>query len=245
MIPKGSAPLRHLAIIMDGNGRWAEDRGLNRLAGHVQGVTSVRTAVRACRRWGLEALTLYAFSTENWLRPSPEVDGLMELLLRYLREERSEILDNGIRLIASGETERLPPATQEVLAALIGETAHNSEMVLNLALSYGSRAEITRAVRGLAEQVAAGTLLPHQITPQHLSNGLYTAALPDPDLIVRTGGDMRLSNFLLWQAAYAEIYVTQVRWPDFGEEELQQALSDYLARQRRFGRTGAQVTDGT
>ena len=165
----------------------------------------------------------------------------MDLLLRYLQEERSELLDNGIRLMASGEVPRLPARTQRVLAALIADTSNNSDMVLNLALSYGARAELTRAARRLDHQVAEGTLLADEITEEHIEAGLYTNGLPELDLVIRTGGDARLSNFLLWQAAYAELYVTGVRWPDFGEPELGVALADFAHRQRRFGRTGSQI----
>lgn len=232
---------RHVAIIMDGNGRWAEARGLARVAGHEAGAESVRDITRACREAGVEALTLYSFSTENWKRPDDEVGALMGLLARYLVDERREILDNGVRLGAIGQTERLPLTVRAALRELTLASRKNTGMVLTLALSYGSRNEIVEAARALAKKAAAGRLRPDQIDEAAFSAELATAGLPDPDLLIRTSGEMRLSNFLLWQLAYAELYVTDTLWPDFRRAELQKAFDAFGSRERRFGKTGAQL----
>jgi undecaprenyl diphosphate synthase len=231
-----SRPLpRHVAIIMDGNGRWAESRGLPRVAGHREGSEAVRAVTRAARRVGLEALTLYAFSSENWGRPDEEVGALMQLLAEFLESERGEMMDNGIRLNAIGDLERLPSFVREKLAAVRAETARNRDMVLTLALSYGGRQEIVEAARRAA--AARGPLL----EAVDLERALYTADLPDLDLLVRTSGERRISNFLLWQAAYAELHFSEVLWPDFRDAELFSAIADFQARERRFGLTGAQL----
>lgn len=232
---------RHVAIIMDGNGRWAQSRGLPRVKGHEEGARSVRAIVRECRKRGLEALTLYSFSTENWRRPKAEVGALMTLLQQYVLQERREILDNNIRLRAIGQIDRLPLFVRVPLKALVRESAGNTGMTLNLALSYGARAEIVSAVQTLAEQVRRGQLQPNAIDEQAISDHLFTAGLPDPDLLIRTSGELRVSNFLLWQIAYAEIYVTDVAWPDFREAELARALASFGNRERRFGKTGDQL----
>lgn len=232
---------RHLAVIMDGNGRWAAARGLPRVAGHEAGADSVREIVRACGRLGVEVLTLYSFSTENWARPDDEVQALMALLERYLREERAELGKNNVRLQAIGHLHRLPPAVRFGLEAVSRSTASNTGMKLVLALSYGGRAEIVDAVRRVAERVASGELAPGDIDEATISGNLYTEGLPDPDLLVRTSGELRLSNFLLWQVAYAEMYVTDVLWPDFREPHLLEAFRVFASRERRFGRTGDQV----
>lgn len=229
---------------MDGNGRWAGARGLPRIKGHEEGVHSVRAVTRACRKLGVEALTLYSFSSENWGRPEDEVTALMSLLQHYLEAEREEILDNQIRLTHSGEVERLPESVQLGLRFLEGLSADNEGMVLNLALSYGSRQEILRAVRSLAGKVAGGELRAEDIDEARFGSELYTAGLPDPDLVIRTSGELRLSNFLLWQVAYSELYVTPVPWPEFREEQLEEALAEFSRRQRRFGLTGQQIEDG-
>ncbi len=234
-------PPRHIAIIMDGNGRWAQAHGHPRVIGHREGALSVRAITRECRRLGVEALTLYSFSTENWGRPDDEVAALMGLLLEYLVSERAEILDNDIRLAHAGQVERLPDNVQEALYELEAASAHCESMVLNLALSYGGRQEIVRAVQRIAEAVAAGALAPADIDEACVSSHLYTAGLPDPDLVIRTSGELRLSNFLLWQVAYAELYVTELPWPAFREDALHEAIAAYHQRQRRFGLTGAQV----
>ncbi|MEC7948760.1 MAG: isoprenyl transferase [Myxococcota bacterium] len=235
---------RHVAIIMDGNGRWAEARGLPRVAGHEEGANSVREIVRACRKAGVEALTLYSFSTENWRRPKTEVGALMSLLQRYVLQERQELMENGIRLQAIGQVERLPVFVRTPLRALVRESRENHSMTLNLALSYGGRAEIVDAVRSLADDVKRGRLKPDDIDEDSISTRLYTAGQPDPDLLIRTSGELRVSNFLLWQIAYAEIYVTDVAWPDFRVPELEAAFAAYSSRQRRFGKTGAQLRGG-
>ena len=236
---------RHLAVIMDGNGRWAEARGLPRLKGHAEGAESVRAVVRACRELGVEAVTLYSVSTENWRRPKTEVAGLMKLLAAYVRTERSEILDNDIHLRAVGELDRLPRFVRRPLDELIRISSRRpAKMVLTLALSYGGRQEIVDAVRAVAQEVATGRLQPRDIDEALISSKLYTAGLPDPDLLIRTSGELRISNFLLWQLAYAEIYVTPVAWPDFRRPHLLDAFRDYAGRERRFGMTGAQLRGG-
>ena len=235
---------RHIAIIMDGNGRWAESRGLERVRGHEEGAVSVREIVRACREKGVEAVTLYSFSTENWRRPPGEVTALMALLERYVLQERRELLDNGIRLQAIGQVDRLPSYVRLPLRALCRETARNDRMVLSLALSYGSRAEIVSAVQAIARDVKRGRVRPEDIDEKLISSRLDTSGLPDPDLLIRTSGELRVSNFLLWQIAYAEIYVTDVLWPDFRRPQLDDALASFASRERRFGRTGAQLTTG-
>ena len=232
---------RHIAIIMDGNGRWAKSRGLARVAGHEAGAESVRAIVRACRKKGVEALTLYSFSTENWRRPPSEVGALMTLLRQYVLQERREILDQGIQLRAIGQIERLPLLVRTPLRALVRESRDNNDMVLNLALSYGARAEIVAAVQAIARDVERGRLKPGDIGEDVIGSHLSTAGLPDPDLLIRTSGEHRISNFLLWQIAYAEIHVTDVFWPDFREPHLDLALADFARRERRFGKTGAQV----
>jgi undecaprenyl diphosphate synthase len=231
-----SRPLpRHVAIIMDGNGRWAEARGLPRVAGHREGSESVREVTRAARRIGIEALTLYAFSSENWARPEDEVGALMQLLAEFLESERGEMMENGIRLNAIGDLGRLPAFVRERLAAVRAETAGNRRMTLTLALSYGGRQEIVEAARRAA--AARGAAL----EAADLEAGLQTANLPDLDLLVRTSGERRISNFLLWQAAYAELHFSEILWPDFRDAELLGAIADFQARERRFGLTGAQV----
>jgi undecaprenyl diphosphate synthase len=235
---------RHLAIIMDGNGRWALSRGQRRVAGHREGAESVRVIVRCCRALGIEALTLYAFSEENWGRPQGEVKALMALLGRFLKSQRKQMLANGIRLNAIGEIDRLPEPTKSQLRQTMADTAQGRDMVLTLALSYGGRQEIARAARLLAAEAVAGTIDPAGIDEDALAARLYTQGLPDPDLMVRTSGEIRVSNFLLWQLAYAEFHFTEAHWPAFREEELARALASYAARQRRFGKTGAQIEAG-
>jgi len=232
---------RHVAVIMDGNGRWATEQELPRVRGHEAGADTVRAIVRACGERGIEALTLYSFSTENWGRPDDEVEALMALLARYLIDERTELMDNSVRLRGIGQLERLPPQVRQLLDEATRLTADNDGLLLTLALSYGSRAEIVSAVRSVAHKVARGELEPDAIDESVIDRHLYTAGTPDPDLLIRTSGEMRLSNFLLWQLAYAELYVTDVYWPDFREPHLDVALEAYARRQRRFGRTGAQL----
>jgi len=231
-----SRPLpRHVAIIMDGNGRWAEARGLPRVAGHREGSEAVRAVTRAARRIGLEALTLYAFSSENWARPEEEVGALMQLLAEFLESQRGEMMANGIRLNAIGDLARLPAVVREKLAAVRAETRGNRGMTLTLALSYGGRQEIVEAARRAAAAKGAA------LEAADLEAALQTADLPELDLLVRTSGERRISNFLLWQAAYAELHFSEVLWPDFRDAELFDAIADFQARERRFGLTGAQL----
>ena len=232
---------RHVAIVMDGNGRWAERRHQPRLFGHKAGVESVRDVVETAREIGIEILTLYAFSSENWKRPASEVSGLMSFLKSYVQSELSKMLQNNIRFTCIGELERLPVEVREVLEHAKVETALNTELVLNLALSYGSRSEVTRAVRKIAAACAAGTLSVEEIDEELISGYLDTAGMVDPDLVIRTGGEARLSNFLLWQASYSEIYFTDVMWPDFRTDAFLQAIVDFQQRERRFGRISAQL----
>ena len=232
---------RHIAIIMDGNGRWAKKRSLNRIRGHREGAESVRDIVRACREMGIEVLTLYAFSTENWQRPRQEIWALMSLLKDFLRSELGEMMENGIRLNAIGQIERFPDDVLTVLREVMDETRKNPGMILNLALSYGGRDEIVTAARRIVAEVQAGRLQVEEISEGVFSKYLYTEGMPEPDLLIRTGGEMRISNFLLWQIAYTEIYVTDTLWPDFRREELIQILHDYQKRERRFGVTGDQI----
>jgi undecaprenyl diphosphate synthase len=227
---------RHLAIIMDGNGRWAEARGLPRVEGHRAGSESVRAVVREARRVGLEALTLYAFSSQNWARPAGEVRALMDLLSQYLESERSEILENGIRLQAIGDLDRLPGGVRRRLDELGQASRGNRSLVLTLALSYDGREELAQAARRAARRRG-----PDGIDPAALESELWTAGLPELDLLVRTSGERRISNFLLWQCAYAELCFVDTLWPDFRERELLEAISDFQGRERRFGLTGAQV----
>ncbi|HLK88740.1 MAG TPA: polyprenyl diphosphate synthase [Polyangia bacterium] len=240
MIDPSKLP-RHLAIIMDGNGRWAQEHGLARVEGHRQGAKAVREVVRAAREVGLRALTLYAFSAQNWQRPLEEVATLMQLLRDYVIDERAEIMDNDIRLVAIGELDRLPAFAREPLDALMRDSAGNRGMTLCLALSYGGRESIVAAARAMAASVAAGELAPQDVTEERLSASLQTAGMPQLDLLVRTSGEERLSNFLLWEAAYAELYFTDTYWPAFGKAQLYQALESFHGRERRFGRTREQI----
>lgn len=232
---------RHVAIIMDGNGRWAENRGLERSAGHVRGVDSVRNITRAASDMGIGWLTLYAFSTENWNRPQYEVDMLMHLMAKAIENETPEMLRNNVRLTVIGDMESLPDETRACLQRCIDATAHDTGLNMVLAISYSARWEITRAARMLADEAARGLISPADIDDEAISSRLSTAGMPDPDLLIRTGGEMRLSNFLLWQMAYGELYVTDTYWPDFDKAELEKAIKEYNGRQRRFGKTGAQV----
>ena len=226
---------RHIAIIMDGNGRWAKKRLMNRVRGHEKGADTVRRMVRTCREIGIEILTLYAFSTENWQRPKSEIAALMDLLKRFLKSELDEMRNNNIRLNAIGQIERLPDTIQSILRQNMELTAANTGLVLNLALSYGGRADILQMVQQIVQKVQNGHVDPSAITPELISDNLYTQGMQDPDLLIRTGGDMRVSNFLLWQIAYAEIFVTDTLWPDFSRDEFMTILRDYGKRERRFG----------
>lgn len=232
---------RHVAIIMDGNGRWAQKRKQPRLFGHKAGAESVQDIVETCREIGIEYLTLYAFSSENWGRPAQEVSGLMTILKKYLEKELPRMQKNDIRLMSIGDRDRLPLAVRESLQSGIDATSGNSKLTLNLALSYGSRDELVRAVKNISKLCVQGDMKPEQISAQTITDNLDTCQLPDPDLLIRTGGEARLSNFLLWQLSYAEIYFTDTMWPDFRKEVFLQALAEYQSRERRFGRTGEQL----
>ncbi len=239
-IDKGKLP-HHVAIIMDGNGRWAKKKLLNRISGHLKGVDAVREVVTACREIGIKILTLYAFSTENWKRPKDEVAALMGLLKEYLIKEGEEMLQNNIRLRAIGKIEDLPSDVQETLRETIKKTERCNGLILNLALSYSGRSEIIHAVQRLLFDGQEGKIKPEEVTFQKFSEYLWTRGIPDPDLLIRTSGEFRISNFLLWQMAYTEIYVTETLWPDFDRAELLKAIADYQSRERRFGMTSEQI----
>ena len=244
MASLGSAPPalpRHVAVIMDGNGRWAALRGLPRVEGHRMGVRAVRTVVECARELGIPYLTLYAFSLENWGRPEPEVRTLMSLLQEFLRSELPEMLRQGIRLRVIGDTSTLPLPVRHVLSRTMNATAGNSGMTLTLGLSYAGRNEIVRAAQALAADAAAGTIRPEAVTEEVFASRLDTAGMPDPDLVIRTSGELRVSNFLLWQSAYAEYVFTDVLWPDFGKTEFLLALEEFSRRHRRYGLTGEQA----
>ncbi len=226
---------RHIAIIMDGNGRWAKKRILNRINGHRKGVDVARNTVTQCSELGIKYLTLYTFSKENWKRPADEVGLLMKMLERHLLKEEETLVKNNIRFSPIGNITDLPKSVQSVVAHLIDKTSSNDGMVLQLALSYSGRAEITNAAQELARKVACGVLKPEDITEELFSRHLNTGTAPDPDLLIRTSGEKRISNFLLWQLAYTEIYITDVLWPDFTREHLMEAISDFKSRDRRFG----------
>ncbi len=239
-IDKEKLPL-HIAIIMDGNGRWAKKKNLNRISGHIKGVDAVREIVTACRQLGIKVLTLYAFSVENWRRPKEEVTALMTLLKEYLMKETEEMIQNNIRLSAIGRLEDLPLDVQNTLQETRKKTEHCDGMILNLALSYGGRSEILYAVRGILSDFQKGKIKLEEINVHRLSQYLWTQGLPDPDLLIRTSGEFRISNFLLWQIAYTELYVTETLWPDFDRKELLKAIADYQSRERRFGLTSEQL----
>lgn len=232
---------RHVAIIMDGNGRWARERMLQRIIGHQKGVETVRTIVEECSSLGIGFLTLFAFSAENWLRPKTEVKALMTLLKKYVKSEIPRMQTNNIRFNVIGDRDELPPDVNRSLDEAASLTAKNTGMTLTLALSYGSRQEIIRAAAKLAAEIATGTIDPATVDETAFSRYLYTVDMPDPDLLIRTSGEMRISNFLLWQIAYTELYFTEVNWPDFSRQELHKALAHFQARERRFGRTSDQV----
>ncbi len=229
---------RHVAIIMDGNGRWAKQRGLSRLHGHREGVESVRAIVRACRPAGVKYLTLYAFSTENWARPAAEIKGLMSILSTFLRKEDRELHENRVRLRTIGETDALPAAARRELDRVKKETAHYQDGALILALNYGARAELTRAARALVAEAIQGSLREADVDEKRLAARLDAPDVPDPDLLIRTSGEQRLSNFMLWQLSYTEFYFTDVLWPDFREKQFEEALAAYAGRRRRFGGLG-------
>jgi undecaprenyl diphosphate synthase len=231
----------HIAIIMDGNGRWAKRRGLPRVAGHREGVKSVRDVVEACAQLGVKYLTLFAFSTENWRRPKEEIDTLMKLLIKTLRSETEKLHKNDIKLMAIGDIDSLPKEVRKELKEAMEKTKNNKRMVLNLALSYSGRWEIIEAVKEIARDVKKGKVKIEEIDDKLFSNYLKTAGIPDPDLLIRTSGELRISNFLLWQIAYTELYITDCLWPDFRRKHLYEAIRDYQRRERRFGMTSEQI----
>jgi undecaprenyl diphosphate synthase len=232
---------QHIAIIMDGNGRWAERHAMGRIMGHRKGANSVRETVKTCRRIGIRYLTLYAFSMENWLRPKTEVRALLRLLKEYLENEAQEMMDQDIRLVAIGNLDSLGESVYTTLKETMDRTVRNQGMVLNLALSYGGRDEMVEAARRMVSDGLAGRITAAEVTKELFAGHLSTAGLPDPDLLIRTGGECRISNFLLWQMAYTEFYFTEILWPDFRERHLLKAIADYQQRERRFGMTSEQL----
>ena len=234
----GAVP-RHVAIIMDGNGRWARERLMPRPFGHRSGMKAVREVVEGAIEAGVEVLSLFAFSQENWQRPITEVSALMSLLEEYIARETDELAERGVRVVVLGEIDRLTPPARAAVDRVMAQTAHNDRLTLNLFISYGSRAEILRAARAIAADVAAGRLSPGEVTESEIEKRLFTAGCPDPDLLIRTSGEQRISNFLLWQVAYAELYISPVLWPDFGRRELYEAIVAYQSRERRFGKVSA------
>jgi undecaprenyl diphosphate synthase len=237
---QGKLP-RHIAVIMDGNGRWAEERGLPRAAGHQAGIASLRDVTRSSRELGIGYLTVYAFSTENWKRPKREVSMLFRLLVKMLRDEMQEMLENGVRLKTIGQINLLPKTVQQELYDAIERTSQNKGLTLTLALSYSGRWDLIHAMQAIALEVRSGKISPEDISEEVIRRSLTTAEMPDPDLLVRTSGELRLSNFLLWELAYSEIHVTKTLWPDFRREHLYEAIREYQTRERRFGLTGAQL----
>ena len=234
----GAVP-RLVAIIMDGNGRWAKERLMPRPFGHRSGMKAVREVVEGAIECGMEVLSLFAFSQENWHRPATEVNALMSLLEEYIAREADELAERGVRVQVLGDVERLTPPAAAAVNRVVSQTAHNDKLTLNLFISYGSRAELTRAARLIAEDVAAGRLTPPEVTEEEIEKRLFTAGGPDPDLLIRTSGEQRISNFLLWQLAYTELFISPVLWPDFGRHQLYEAVLDYQSRERRFGQVSA------
>lgn len=234
----------HVAIILDGNGRWAQTKGLPRTSGHEHGADAVRSAVRGCRERNIRCLTLYAFSVANWARPKAEIDALMRLCAEFAERERAELVERGIAVVAIGDLENIPTPTRRAVEALMEATAGGRSMTLALALSYGGRQDVVNAMKQIAIHAKAGLVIPEEISERSLRRFLTTSELPDPDLVIRTGGERRLSDFLLFESAYAELFFTETLWPDFDERTLDEALAVYARRERRFGRTGAQVKAG-
>lgn len=236
---------QHIAVIMDGNGRWAQKAGKERVFGHQNGVNAVKDTVEGCRELGVKFLTLYAFSTENWNRPLDEVNALMELLVQSIVNETDNLKKNNIRLNFIGDVARLPDNCKNTLFDVIEQTSNNQSMTLTLALSYSGRWDITTALKKIAQKITTGELTPDKIDEELIQNHLSTALMPDPELVIRTSGEFRISNFLLWQIAYSEIYITETLWPEFRKEDLEKALIDYQSRERRFGKTGDQLKTET
>lgn len=239
-IDKNKLP-KHVAVIMDGNGRWAKQQGQMRVYGHQNGVIAVKETVEAAAEIGIKYLTLYAFSTENWNRPENEINALMQLLVSTIHKEIKTLQDNNIRLTTIGDLNSLPKECRKELREAIDQTAGNTHMTMNIALSYSSKWEITNAVKNIAREVKEGKIDPEKITEEVISNHLCTAAMPDPELLIRTSGEYRISNFLLWQIAYSELYFTKKLWPDFRKEDLFEAVLDFQSRERRFGKTSEQI----
>ena len=232
---------QHVAIIMDGNGRWAKKRGLPRLAGHKAGTENLRRIIRACVEFGVQYLTIYAFSTENWGRPRDEVDGLMRIVEDVIEKELNELDEQGVQLRHLGKLDQLAPNLQRKVLAAVDRTQHNTRLVLNIAFNYGGRDEIIHAIR----QILLAGIKPDDVSPELVSHYLYTAGIPDPDLIIRTSGELRISNFLIWQGAYSEWYVTPTYWPDFGKDELRKALDEFAKRDRRYGKVDSSEYEGS
>lgn len=243
IIKHGNIPV-HVAIIMDGNGRWAKARNLSRIRGHQEGINSVRAVVEACGELGIEILTLFTFSKENWRRPKAEISGLWRLLIQTIRREVPALKSNNVRLRMIGVREELPRIVYEGIEYAINQLKDNTGLIVNLALNYSSRDEITRAVREIAREVSRGNIKPKEITEHTISDYLYTADLPDPDLVIRTSGEQRISNFLLWQIAYSELYISNILWPDFRKKEFYQTILAYQNRERRYGMVSEQVSYG-
>lgn len=232
---------RHVAAIMDGNGRWAKERGLPRLTGHWEGYKTARTVIEASLDFGVQYLTLYTFSSENWNRPKDEVEGIMRLIIKAAKAELEDLLENDVRVVVSGRFNELPEDVQDQLRTEMELTKDNKRLVLNLAINYGGRAEITDAVRLITEKAVLGEIGTADISENLISQCLYSPDIPDPDMLIRSAGEMRISNFLLWQIAYTEIWVTDVLWPDFGRDDFIRAIADYQKRTRKFGKTAEQV----
>lgn len=241
--PPSNLP-HHIAIILDGNGRWAAERGLPRTKGHERGANAVRIAVRSCRERGIKCLTLYAFSVNNWSRPKEEIDALMRICTEFAEGEREELIRRGIKAEIIGELDDVPTPTRRAMERLIADTAHCTDMTLALALNYGGRRDMVNAMRALAVRARAGLVIPEEITENSLRDFLTTSPLPDPDLVIRTGGERRLSDFLLFECAYAELFFTETFWPEFSEATLDEAIAAFGRRQRRFGRVAAQAVTG-
>ncbi len=233
----------HVAIIMDGNGRWAKKKGNKRIFGHKNGVNSVREVMEGAGELGIEHLTLYAFSTENWNRPKSEVDALMSLFITAVKNETKKLMKNNVRLKALGNIELLPKDVQENLNEIIEKTKDNTGLTLSLALSYSSRQEITHTVKKIADKIKSGAINPEEISEELITKNLYTKDLPDPELLIRTGGELRVSNFLLWQISYAELYFTETLWPDFNKTDFFKAIQNFQQRERRFGKTSEQISE--
>ncbi len=234
---------RHVAIIMDGNGRWARKQLRNRIYGHEAGVEAVREVISCALKWDIPYLTLYAFSKENWARPEAEINALWYILKRFIASDTRRLVEHGVKVVHIGDREDLPSDVVEAIDRVIAETAAGSKLTLQVALNYGGRQEIVRAARLIAEAVRRGVMTPEEITPDIFSSFLFTPEVPDPDLVIRTSGEYRISNFLLWQIAYAEIYVSELFWPDFREEEFRRAIANYQHRERRFGKTSDQIQE--